>query len=123
MIVVEERGNTIEVREVQRADICEAVYALVQLIPIGYVTSYKSVGEALNVESRVVALCLKGNRTPIIVPCHRVVHSSRELGGYRRLGRAFKARLLELEGVAFDEEGRVQLNCVVDMKALLNRGP
>lgn len=123
MLVLEERGKSVEARKPRRGDICTAVYALIQLIPMGYVTSYKSIGDALGVHQRLVALCLKENRDPIIVPCHRVVYSSRRLGGYSRLGRPFKAGLLELEGVALEEGDVVSPKHFINAKSLLCRSP
>ncbi|MCK7468651.1 MAG: MGMT family protein [Desulfosudis oleivorans] len=55
---------------------------------------------------RAVGQALATNPFPIIVPCHRAVRSSGELGGYQG-GPAMKRALLEREGVAFDAAGRV----------------
>jgi len=50
--------------------------------------------------ARAVGNCMAGNRTPIIVPCHRVVGSGGQLGGFSGPGGVkLKRRLLALEGL------------------------
>ncbi len=80
----------------------DIVYALVQMIPIGKVTTYSSISKLLDINPRLIARILSLNRNPVAIPCHRVVRSNGELGGYTLLGRksvGFKRRLLALEGV------------------------
>jgi len=80
----------------------EVLQALLQLIPLGYVTTYKVLAEVLGINTRYVGNLLKKNSNPIVVPCHRVVKSDGEIGGYTlnsRQARTFKKRLLELEGI------------------------
>lgn len=121
MLVLVSRNSTVTIKQASLNDICEAVYMLTQLIPIGHVTSYKSIGKVLGVHPRVVAYCLKVNRNTIIVPCHRVVHSSRKLGGYSNLGEDFKKRILELEGVTFNNS-KISAKYFVDVFSLLGEG-
>ncbi len=41
---------------------------------------------------------MSGNRTPLVVPCHRVLGAGGKLGGFSApQGVAMKRRLLELE--------------------------
>ena len=48
--------------------------------------------------ARAVGNHMAGNRTPIIVPCHRVLPSGGGLGGFSAAGGvALKRRLLEME--------------------------
>jgi methylated-DNA-[protein]-cysteine S-methyltransferase len=49
---------------------------------------------------------LANNPFPIIIPCHRAVRSNRTLGGYQG-GLAMKRALLEMEGIRFDDTGRI----------------
>lgn len=80
----------------------EILFILLQIIPPGYVTTYSSLARVLKTSPRAVARMLKYNKNPIVVPCHRVVSASKDLGGYTLGGkpsREFKRRLLELEGV------------------------
>ena len=48
--------------------------------------------------SRACAAALAANKTPVIIPCHRVIYSGGGLGGYSGgSGSIFKAKLLSLE--------------------------
>jgi methylated-DNA-[protein]-cysteine S-methyltransferase len=71
-------------------------------IPYGNVSSYKLVaGEAGSPRAyRAAGTALSGNPIPIVVPCHRVLHSGGGLGGYTG-GLERKIKLLSLEGVLF----------------------
>lgn len=71
-------------------------------IPYGTVSSYKLVaGEAGSPRAyRAAGTALSGNPIPIVVPCHRVLHSGGGLGGYTG-GLDKKTKLLSLEGVLF----------------------
>lgn len=74
------------------------VYKIVLNIPVGRVRSYKWVAEKAGSPRacRAVGQILKNNPYPIIIPCHRVVNSGGESGGYV-FGSAKKKLLLELE--------------------------
>ncbi len=67
-------------------------------IPYGSVSSYKQVaGEAGSPRaSRAAGNALGANPLPIVVPCHRILHSGGGLGGYTG-GLERKRRLLALE--------------------------
>lgn len=119
MIVVRIKDNDVTVKSADYNDVCTAVYVLAQLIPTGRVTSYKSIGKALGIHPRVVARCLKDNRDLIVIPCHRVVYSSGQLGGYSKLGSQFKMKILEIEGVVFRDKTRVSSRCIVDITDLI----
>jgi len=97
MIVWEPEKNN--VRKPRLRDLMDAVYTLLQLIPVGYVTSYSEIARVLGLNPRVVARILKMNRNPVVIPCHRVVASNGELKGYRYGGVRVKKKLLEIEGV------------------------
>lgn len=84
-------------------DVYRAVYNLSAQIPSGRVSTYKALAEALgdaNV-ARAVGRILNENPKPIIIPCHRVVHQSGELGGYK-FGVDKKASLLRSEGIKIE---------------------
>lgn len=85
----------------------EAVKSLLMAIPLGKVTSYSRVAKILRAHPRSVARVLKSNEEPIIVPCHRVVHESGELGNYTFKGKSrpdLKKKLLILEGVGITDD-------------------
>ena len=70
----------------------------VSLIKFGKVKSYKQIAKILKNKNayRAVANANARNPLPIIIPCHRVIRSSGDLGGYRG-GIINKQYLLSLE--------------------------
>ena len=70
----------------------------VSLIKFGKVKSYKQIARILKNKNayRAVANANARNPLPIIIPCHRVIRSSGEIGGYRG-GITNKRYLLALE--------------------------
>jgi len=74
------------------------VYAIVKKIPKGSTLTYKQVAEKVGRPKahRAVGNILNKNIDPQI-PCHRVIRSDGQLGGYRDGSRA-KARILREEG-------------------------
>jgi methylated-DNA-[protein]-cysteine S-methyltransferase len=68
-------------------------------VPFGQVTTYRQMAEAAGSPraSRAAGNALGSNPIPIVVPCHRVLHSGGGLGGYAG-GLERKRYLLELEG-------------------------
>ncbi len=60
------------------------VYALCRKIPHGKVTTYAEIARALNCKAyRAVGNTLKSNPYAPIVPCHRVVRSDGNIGGFK----------------------------------------
>ncbi|HUY58442.1 MAG TPA: methylated-DNA--[protein]-cysteine S-methyltransferase [Solirubrobacteraceae bacterium] len=78
-----------------------AVLKATARIPFGETTSYKGIaGRAGNERAfRAAGTALGSNPLPIVVPCHRVLHSGGGLGGYTG-GLEVKRALLTLEGHA-----------------------
>jgi methylated-DNA-[protein]-cysteine S-methyltransferase len=74
------------------------VYRAVLSIPLGEVRSYSWIAsKAGNPKARrAVGQILKRNPYPLLIPCHRVVRSDGNPGGYA-LGKKKKASLLLLE--------------------------
>lgn len=68
-------------------------------IPYGEVRSYAWVAEKVGSpkEVRAVGQALKRNRLPIVIPCHRVIRKSGDIGGFTG-GVELKHKLLKLEG-------------------------
>ena len=68
-------------------------------IPYGEVSTYGAVAAAAGSPraARAAGNALASNPIPIVIPCHRVLHSGGGMGGYTG-GLDRKARLLELEG-------------------------
>ena len=78
----------------------KSVYSAVKKIPRGKVATYKQIAIAIKKPKacRAVASALAVNKNLIIIPCHRVIKSSLEIGGYR-LGQCVKEKYLSQEGI------------------------
>lgn len=100
----------------------EIIYTLLFLIPMGKVVSYGNLAKILSIHPRRVAYILKTNKNPIIVPCHRVVRTSGDLGGYSLGGSSFKREMLKLEGVVFKNE-KVSKESFLDLDDFLAGDP
>jgi methylated-DNA-[protein]-cysteine S-methyltransferase len=76
-----------------------AVLEATARIPYGQTGTYASVATAAGSAKavRAAGTALAKNPIPIVVPCHRVLRTSGDLGNYRG-GSAAKAQLLGLEG-------------------------
>lgn len=81
----------------------EKCYELLRQVPFGKITTYKEIAEALGTKAyRAVGNAM--NRNPYSpadggdVPCHRVIKSNGEVGGFAS-GIANKIALLEEEGI------------------------
>lgn len=74
------------------------VHAIVKSIPRGHTLTYKQVATLAGnpKASRAVGMILKKNFDPVI-PCHRVIRSDGQTGGYNR-GAKRKHQLLSAEG-------------------------
>lgn len=84
-----------------------AVYRAARRIPYGKVMTYKGLARLTGVKSaRTIGNALAKNPFSIIIPCHRIVGSDRKIGGFQS-GQNLKRALLELEGIGFDEKGKI----------------
>jgi len=89
----------------------QRVYDAVSLIPPGQVTTYGAIAKAIGCGSsraigQALHRCPDGDETP----CHRVISADLTLGGFgdsNHPALVRKRRLLEREGVTFDDQGRV----------------
>jgi len=80
----------------------------VMKIPRGEIRTYKNIADAVGTNAyRVVGTALSKNPLPIIIPCHRVVKSDLNIGGYKG-GMEMKKEILENEGL-----------CILNDKILL----
>lgn len=79
-------------------------------IPLGYVTTYGSVANAVGGGPRAVGNVMASNPFAPIVPCHRVVKSDLTLGGYGMGGIKVKIELLAKEKQGFSDAKYVDLN-------------
>ena len=80
----------------------QKVYDVVAKIPKGSVMTYQEVARRAGSPRayRAVGNIMNKNPDTTKVPCHRVVRSDGDPGGYAR-GRAMKLAILKREGVTF----------------------
>ncbi|KAH4915389.1 hypothetical protein HBI67_077210 [Parastagonospora nodorum] len=91
----------------------ERVYAALQQIPSGRITSYAALARALGSSPRAVGGALRANPFAPEIPCHRCIASTGFVGGYKGdwekapsgQNQDSKLELLREEGVLFDEKG------------------
>ncbi len=96
----------------QRTPFQRAVLQACRRVPWGETRTYRALAEMAGYPraARAVGNVMASNRTPLLIPCHRIIptgpRSSQNLGGFTAPGGiAMKRRLLELEhtnGSAFD---------------------
>ena len=88
----------------------EEVLKLVKQIPKGKLMTYGEIARELTGSvraARAVGQAVATNPYPVVIPCHRVVKSDGDVGGYSS-GVEKKIRLLSAEGVEI--KGRKVLN-------------
>jgi methylated-DNA-protein-cysteine methyltransferase-like protein len=98
----------------QAAEIGARIHALVRACPPGRVTTYGWIAAAIGYKggtgARMVGWFLNELDSHSEVPAQRVINSKGELTGSWAFGRKGRMReLLEAEGIAFTEAGRVDL--------------
>jgi methylated-DNA-[protein]-cysteine S-methyltransferase len=78
------------------------------LIPRGMVSTYKGLAGRTGIPggARAVGMALASNPFPLVIPCHRVIRTDGSLGGFGG-GLEMKKKLLGIEGVVFNERGKV----------------
>ena len=95
-----------------RLDLCsvfrEIVLRAEQGLSRGYLSTYRRITGYLGKPSgaRAVGMALARNPFPIIIPCHRTIHTDGRLGGYQG-GLAMKQQLLGMEGITIEDSGYV----------------
>lgn len=84
----------------------DKVYKIVSKIPRGKVSTYGTIAKEVGItNSRVVGYALHVNKDPDNIPCHRVVNKDGKLApGYAFGGLTIQRKLLEQEGIAFDND-------------------
>jgi AraC family transcriptional regulator of adaptative response/methylated-DNA-[protein]-cysteine methyltransferase len=86
------------------------VWRALRAIPYGETRSYREVAAALGAPSatRAVARACATNPVALLIPCHRVIRSDGDLGGYR-WGIERKAKLLAREKAQGQRSNRKKL--------------
>jgi len=88
------------------------VLALTVKIPKGKIATYGEIAKALGSSPRAVGQALGANPHPIKIPCHRVVKSDGNLGGYSG-GVEKKKKLSQREGI------KVKRNKIISFKDII----
>lgn len=78
-------------------------------IPIGYVTTYGKIAEAVGGGPRAVGNAMACNLFAPVVPCHRVVKSDFSLGGYGIGGLKVKLDFLRREKRGYTNEKTIKV--------------
>lgn len=82
------------------------VYEIVKKIPKGNVVSYGDLARKLKTSARAIGQIMKRNLYES-VPCHRVVMSNGNIGGFRGKNYKEKIKLLRKEGIKI-KNNRIQ---------------
>ncbi len=86
----------------------ERCYELLKKVPKGKVATYKEIAKALKSKAyRAVGNAMNKNPYAPKVPCHRVIKSNGEIGGFAS-GAKNKIKLLQKEGI------KVRENKIID---------
>ncbi len=84
-------------------------YQILKKVPKGKVTTYKALAQALNTNAyRAVGNAMNKNPYAPQVPCHRVINSNGNLGGFAS-GIKNKIKMLKEEGVEI-QNGKIDLS-------------
>lgn len=87
----------------------EKCYSILVKVPKGKVTTYKEIARKLNSKAyRAVGNAMNKNPYAPKVPCHRVVKSNGEVGGFA-FGVKKKIEMLKKEGVYVDKNNKINL--------------
>jgi AraC family transcriptional regulator of adaptative response/methylated-DNA-[protein]-cysteine methyltransferase len=86
--------------DIQATAFQRRVWEALRAIPVGETRSYTDIANAIGQPKavRAVAQACGANPVPLVIPCHRVVRSDGDLGGYS-MGIERKQALLKAEGV------------------------
>ncbi len=77
----------------------EKCYQFLKQVPKGKVTTYKALAQSMKTKAyRAVGNAMNKNPYAPEVPCHRVINSNGDLGGYA-FGSKKKIQMLKSEGI------------------------
>ena len=76
------------------------IYKKLLTVPHGKITTYNELSKSIGLENgqRLVGQIMKKNPLPAIIPCHRVIKSNGDIGGYL-FGIDIKKNMLRKEGI------------------------
>jgi len=92
-------------------DFQKKVWQKIKKIPKGKVSTYKELAFALKKRKAYQAIGQAAKKNPYwpAVPCHRIVKSNGEIGGFAS-GSRVKKKLLEKEGIRFKNDKIINFN-------------
>ncbi len=67
-----------------RSEFTRRVYQQLRQVPCGQLITYRQLAELAGFPraARAVGQCMRRNLTPVVIPCHRVIRSDGNLGGF-----------------------------------------
>ena len=76
------------------------IYKKLLTVPHGKITTYNELSKSIGLKNgqRLVGQIMKKNPFPVIIPCHRVIKSNGDIGGYL-FGIDIKKNMLRKEGI------------------------
>ena len=91
----------------------DRVYKKLLDVPSGMVTTYGELAKAVGLKNgqRVIGRIMNKNPYPVIVPCHRVIKSNGQIGGYA-WGEKIKTNMLSKEGM------KIKNGKIVDLETI-----
>jgi O-6-methylguanine DNA methyltransferase len=99
-----------------QSEFTRRIYQRLRQVPRGQLITYRRLAELAGFPqaSRAVGQCMRRNLTPVLIPCHRVIRSDGNLGGFSPAGYMkdsgeglrLKEWLLKLENVFRGEKVR-----------------
>ena len=83
----------------------ERIYKKLLQVPYGKITTYGELSRSVGLKNgqRVVGQIMKKIPFPVIIPCHRVVKSNGDIGGYA-FGVNIKKNMLSKEGICIKND-------------------
>ncbi len=88
----------------------QQIYALVQQVPAGYVTTYGRIGKLIGCNARTVGFAMAALAPGSDVPWQRVINSQGKVSPRRDgEGNLLQRDLLQAEGVEFGRSGKIDL--------------
>lgn len=92
----------------------DKVYKKLLEVPSGKVTTYGELAKAVGLKNgqRIIGKIMNKNPYPVIVPCHRVVKSDGNVGGYA-WGEKVKTNMLTKEGIKIKNSKIISMEKII----------
>lgn len=117
----------VDERKRKSSEHAQKVYSTCMLVPKGKVTTYMAIAKVIGSCPRAVGQALRANPHAPKVPCHRVISTSLELGGFKGTSDARheslkeKKEMLRREGIEFVGDKIADRSYVLDERDLMSR--